>query len=65
MKNINDNITLKYYELLTAALAPVPVFRDGYVPFDLTDDAYVMVSAIANTDGSTFHSAQTLIRQSR
>lgn len=52
MKNVNDPLTTEYWQLLSYAL-PVPVFRDGYVPSDLVEDAYVMVSAINNTDDGT------------
>ncbi len=59
MKNVNDNLSEKYFQLLKAALTPIPVFRDGYVPNDLVEDAYVMVSPISTTDDSTMNSADT------
>ncbi len=60
MKNVNDPLSEKYFQLLKAALTPIPVFRDGYVPNDLVEDAYVMVSPISTTDDSTMNSADTI-----
>ena len=60
MKNVNDILTQEYFTLLKTAVTPVPVFRDGYVPKDLVEDAYVMVSAINNTDNSSMQSHDTI-----
>jgi hypothetical protein len=60
MKNANDIITQKYFQLLAPACKPVPVFRDGYIPNDLLNDAYVMITVVSNVDNSTMNSADTI-----
>lgn len=59
MKNVNNILTFKYFQLLAPACTPVPVFRDGYVPDDLLNDAYVMIIPIGSADSSTMNSADT------
>ena len=58
MKNINDILTTKYFQLLKAAMPSTQIFRD-YVPTDLGGDVYVLISAINNTDKGTFQTDDT------
>jgi hypothetical protein len=58
MKNINDIMTTKYFQLLKAAMPSIQIFRD-YVPTDLGGDVYVLISAINNTDKGTFQTDDT------
>ena len=60
MKNANDILTQKYFQLLAPVCAPVPVFRDGYIPNDLLNDAYIMIMPLNSTDNSTMNSADTI-----
>jgi hypothetical protein len=58
MKNNNDILTTKYFQLLKAAMPSTQIFRD-YVPTDLGGDVYVLISAINNTDKGTFQTDDT------
>lgn len=58
MKNVNDLLSEKYWQLLSVEVTPVPVFRD-YVPFDLGGSAYLLISAISNTNLSTMQTHDT------
>jgi hypothetical protein len=58
MVNVNDILTIKYFQLLKAAMPSTQIFRE-YVPNDLGGDAYVLISAINNNGSGTLQSDDT------
>jgi hypothetical protein len=58
MKNVNDILQQEIYDLILAAITPVPVYYP-YLPAYRTDNVYVTINAIANVDASTQSTSDT------
>ncbi len=58
MKDVNTILRQKIYDLLTVAVAPVPVYS-YYIPAVINTPEYITINTIANTDVSTMQSSDT------